>query len=155
MIKFIIGLIAVVFLALAGYMFTQSNKTAEHKVAKKVETKVTTSHEVEKPKVSQPKIKEHLSAKVEKKDVVEMDKVITSHKSVEMSDSAESSDEIGKGLTLEGIENANVSDEEKEAMLNDLAYSMINLVENEETPTEEEILKTIVEDENNLSPNKN
>jgi len=153
MIKFIIGLIAVVFLALAGYMFTQSSKTVEHKVAKKVETKVTTSHEVEKPKVSQPKVKKHLSAKVEKKDV--MDKVITSHKSVELSESAESSDEIGKDLTLEGIKNADVSNEEKEAMLNDLAYSMVNLVENEETPTEEEILKTIVEDENNLSPNKN
>jgi len=57
MIKFIIGLIAVVFLALAGYMFTQSSKTVEHKVAKKVETKVMTSHEVENPKVSQPKSK--------------------------------------------------------------------------------------------------
>ena len=46
MIKFIIGLIAVVFLALAAYMFTQSSKTAEHKVAQKVE--INTQKVVEK-----------------------------------------------------------------------------------------------------------
>ena len=144
MIKFIIGLIAVVFLALAGYMFTQSNKTAEHKVAKKVEIKVTTSHEVKKPKVSQSIVKEHLSAKVEKKDV--MDKVVTSHKNVEMSDSTKSSDEIGKDLTLEGIENANVSDEEKERMRDDLAY--YNNLHMDEKPSlsDDEILEQIKQD---------
>jgi len=145
MIKVILGLVAVVFLALAGYMFTQSSKTAEHKVAQKVKTKVTTSHEVEKPKVSQPKVKEHLSAKVEKKDV--MDKVITSHKSAEISDSAESSDEIGKGLTLEGIENADVSDEEKERMRDDLAYHLSLEKRNETSLSEEEILE-LIEKEN-------
>jgi len=144
MIKVILGLVAVVFLALAGYMFTQSSKTAEHKVAKKVETKVTTSHKVEKPKVSQSKVKEHLSAKVEKKDV--MDKVITSHKSVEMSESAESSDEIGKGLTREGIENADVSDEEKDRMTMDMLYYQSKHMPNEPTLSEEEIQKIMKDD---------
>jgi len=143
MIKVILGLVAVVFLALAGYMFTQSNKTAEHKVAKKVETKVTTSHEVEKAKVSQPKVKEHLSAKVENKDVVEMDKVIALHKDTEISDSVESSDAIGKGLTLEGIENADVSDEEKERMRDDLAYRESFNIEPLDELNNEEVEKLI------------
>jgi len=144
MIKFIIGFIAVVFLALAGYMFTQSSKIVEHEVAKKVETKVTVSHKVEKPKVSQPKVKEHLSSKVEKKDV--MDKVITSHKSVEMSKSAESSDEIGKGLTLEGIENADVSDEKKERMINNFVYKQGLEIQNETILSDEEIFEMIKKD---------
>jgi len=88
MIKFIIGLIAVVFIVLVAYMFTQSSRTAEHKVAKKVETKVTTSHKVEKPKIFQPKVKEHFSSKVEKKDV--MDKVIVPQKSTEVRQISES-----------------------------------------------------------------
>jgi len=146
MIKVILGLVAVVFFALAGYMFTQSNKPAEHKVAKKVEIKVTTSHELEKAKVSQPKVKEHLSAKVENKDVSEMDKVIASHKSVEISDSAESSDEIGKGLTLEGIENANVSDEEKERMINNFVYKQGLEIQNETILSDEEIFEMIKKD---------
>jgi len=149
MIKVILGLIAVVFLALAGYMFTQSSKTAEHKVTKNTEAKVMTSHEVEKPKVSEPKIKEHLSAKVENKDVSEMDKVIASYKSIEISDSAESSDEIGKGLTLEGIENANVSDEEKERMRDDMAYYQSQYTDPSESLSDEEILELIKKDLNN------
>jgi len=144
MIKVILGFIAVVFLALAGYMFTQSNKTVEHKVAKKVETKVTTSHEVEKPKVSQSNVKEHFSAKVENKNV--MDKVVTSQRSVEISDSAESFDEIGKGLTLEDIENANVSDEEKERMKNDMVYYQGLHTEPSKPLSDEEILQIIEHD---------
>jgi len=140
MIKFIIGLIAVVFIALVAYMFTQS----ENKETKKIETKVTKSHEVEKPKVSKLKEKEHLSAKVEKKDVT--DKVVASQRDTEVSNSAEPSDEIGKGLTLEGIENVDVSDEEKERMRDDLVYYQNQNTELSKALSDEEILEIIKED---------
>jgi len=144
MIKFIIGLIAVVFVALVAYMFTQPKKAVDHKVAKKIETRVTTSHEVEDSKIPQPKAKEHLSAKAEKKDA--MDKIVTAHKSIEESNSIESEDEIGKGLTLEDIENADVSDEEKERMRDDLAYYQDLHTEPSERLSDKEILKIIEED---------
>jgi len=149
MIKFIIGLIAVVFLVLAGYMFTQSNKIVEHKVAKKVETKVTTSHEVEKPKVSQSNVKEHFSAKVEKKDAM----VITLDKSVEISDSVESSDEIGKDITQEDIDNAG-SDEEKERMISLAAYRETSINQRKTALSEEDFLKILKNHFNNTTNKK-
>jgi len=75
-----------------------------------------------------------------------MDKVITSHKSAEISDSAESSDEIGKGLTLEGIENADVGDEEKEWMRDDLAYYNNLHMDEKSSLSDDEILEQIKQD---------
>jgi len=141
MIKFILGFIAIVLLALVAYTFTQSEKKAEHKVVKEVETKVENTQKVEQPKVTQPKVKKHISVK---EDAI--DEVITSQKSVEISDSVESSDEIGKDLTLEGIENANVSDEEKARMRDDLTYYQAEHTEPSEPLGNEEVEKMMIED---------
>ena len=54
--------------------------------------------------------------------------------------------EIGKGLTLESIENADVSDKEKERMLDDMVYHQGLEVTDAPSLTEEEILNIINED---------
>jgi len=82
MIKFILGFIAVVLMALVTYIFTQSEKKAEHKVAKKVETKVTKKQKVGQPKVSKTKVVQQKIEKhtPEKEDA--MDELIASEKSI-------------------------------------------------------------------------
>jgi hypothetical protein len=51
--------------------------------------------------------------------------------------------EIGKDLTLESIENADVSDEEKERMIDDIAYRLSLEKLDEPSLSEEEILELI------------
>ena len=144
MIKFIIGLVAVVLLALGAYMFTHSLERVEQKVSQKREHALPKSHEVAEPKVSQPKTEAHLSQKAKEKDV--LDEVITSQSSIESSNSAKSSEEIGKGLTLEEIENADVSEEEKERMRDDMVYYQGVHMDPQPTLSEEEVQKMIEED---------
>lgn len=144
MIKIIIGLITVVFIVLVGYMFTQSKEKIKHKVAKKVEKLVLKSDEVIETKISQLKIKEHLSTKIEKKDV--MDKVLTTSKSVEVSVAIELFEKIGADFTRESIENTDVSDEEKERMRDDLAYAKSLNPDIFESHSDEEILTMMRED---------
>jgi len=159
MIKFILGFIAVVLMALVAYTLTQSEKKAEHKVVKKVETKVTKKQKVEQPKVTQPKVKEHISVKNNT-----IDEVIALQKKVEMSDSIESADEIGEGLqntvadlsskigkdlTLESIQNSNVSEDEKDHMLAVLAaYQSYRDRNNALAISEEEGLKVLTKEFN-------
>jgi len=138
MIKLILGLIAVLMVLIA-YTFTQSEEKVEDKVIKKIKTKVT-----KKQKVKQPKVKEYVSVKG---NII--DEVIALQKSVTMSDSVESTDDIGEGLTLEDIESADVSDEEKERMRDDLVYYQAKHTEASEPVSEEEILKIIIEDTKN------
>jgi len=57
MIKFIIGIIAIILVGLVGFMITQSEKKVEDKVTKKDEIKAINPHEIVKPKVSQTKNK--------------------------------------------------------------------------------------------------
>ena len=147
MIKFIIGLVAVVLLALGAYLFTHSPERVEQKVSQKREHTLPKSHEVAEPKVSQPKTEAHLSQKAKEKDV--MDEVIASQSSIESSSSAKSSEEIGKGLTLEEIENADVSEEEKERMKMDMIYYQSKHMPNEPALSDEEIQKMIEEDAKN------
>jgi hypothetical protein len=119
----------------------RSKKKVNDTNVEKVEKITVELDEVEKPKVSQPHLKEHLSAKVEKKDV--MDEVVVSDKSIEILKNVESSDEIGESLTLEGIENADVSDEEKERMRDDLAYQKSFDIAPSNNLTDEEVIKLI------------
>jgi len=133
MIKFILGFIAVVLMALVAYTFTQSEKKAEHKVVEKVETKVEKIQKLE-----QPKVKKHISVKEDA-----MVKVVTSQKSVEMSENVELTDEIGEDLTLESIDNANVSDEEKKLLRGQLALKEVSDLKSNTSITEEEMIKII------------
>ncbi|HIP12305.1 MAG TPA: hypothetical protein EYG73_06255 [Arcobacter sp.] len=55
----------------------------------------------------------------------------------------ENESEIGKGLTLESVENADVSDEEKVRMRNDLIYYQAIHAEPSIQPTENELIKMI------------
>lgn len=141
MIKFVLAVVAVVFVGLAYYAYTDKPNNID------VKTAVTEKEprKTEKVSVVAQDLKEKKSSI--KNIMAKSPKIVSKESNEEM----ENEMEIGEDLTLEGIENTDLSDEKKEEMLNDLAYSMVNLVEDEQTPTEEEILKTILEDENNLN----
>jgi len=114
--KFIIGLIALIFIALVVYIFTGKN----HKEV----AKSAVAHKIEKMDVTKTKVEKHVEVVREVsssvKSVAKQDKTNVKKDSNE-ENFASSENEIGKGLTLEGIENADLSDEESERMRDDLA----------------------------------
>ena len=71
---------------------------------------------------------------------------VKSPKVVSQEQTQEMEEEVGKGLTLEGIENADVSDEERERMIDDMVYDKDLNTPHEPTLGEAEILKIINED---------
>ncbi len=145
MIKFILAVIAMIFVALAAYMYMNPKAEAHAPVAKT--TQETSMVKKETPSVQQ----ENVSAKAEvasekkssvKNPTVKSPKVVSSETSNEMVDE----EEVGKGLTLESIENANVSDEEKGRMRDDMAYYQGLHAEPSEPLSDEDIQKMIDED---------
>ena len=154
LIKFILAIIAMIFVGLAAYVYMNPKETdtSMTNVTQKTETSIVKK---ETPSVQQ----ESVSAKAEvvskkkssaKNTTVKSPKVVSSETSNEMVDT----EEIGKGLTLEGIENADVSDEEKDLMLTDMVYYQSKHMPEEPSLTEEEILQMIEQDAKNGILNK-
>ena len=117
--KFVLGLVALVFIGLAVYVYTgkdykQPQKQTVHKIVKEETPSQEAVTSVEK-KVSE-KVKPVVQHTVKKENL----KVEST--SLEVQNTSNSDGEIGEGLTLEGIESADVSDEEKERMRDDLAF---------------------------------
>jgi len=144
--KFVIGLIALIFIALAAYVFTgQSSK----KVAKSTVTQKMEKTEVAKTKVEKPvKVAKEVGIS-RKQKIRKNDEMSVKSTSLNEGKSVLPENEIGKGLTLEGIESADVSDEDKEIMIGDMLYQhSLNQI-NETSLNEEEIQKIIIEDTQN------
>ena len=139
MIKFVIGSIALIFVVLAVYVYT-GEKSEE--VSKSVVT-----HEVVKDKANKQETVEVVNeVSSQTKPTVKKDKLLVENTSNTEEETINSEDVIGEGLTLEGIENADVSDEEKERMRDDMAYYQGINTEPTELLSDEEIQKIIVED---------
>jgi len=133
--KFVLGLVALVLVGLLLYVYTgKENKQPQKQTVHKTVKEVTPSKE------------EVIS--IEKK-VSETTKPSVQHtvkkESLKIEKTSNSGGEITKDLTLEGIENADVSDEEKVQMKDDMAYQQ-SLEPNEATINEEAILKIIDHD---------
>ncbi len=142
MIKFVLAFIALILVMLGIY--TYSNQDAKKTVPTSSSvTKVTQKVEVEETEEVLPQTQE-VKAKTSsvKNTTVKSPKVVSSETSNEMVDE----EEIGKGLTLESIENADVSDEEKGRMRDDMIYQQSINMEPSNPISDEEILKVIEKD---------
>ena len=139
MIKFVLVFIAVILMALGIYKY--SNQSSEiHTQKPTISEKKKEVKETEKVSVVTQKVKEKKSSV--KNIMVTSPKVVSQEPTQEI----ENEEEIGKGLTLESIENADVSDEEKEEMLDDMVYNQSLKAEPSEPLSEEEIFNIIDQD---------
>ena len=137
MIKFVLAFIAVILVILGIYTYT--NQDAK----KTVPTSSSVTQKVEVKEKVLPQAHEVKAKKSSVKNItVKSPKVVSSETSNEM----ENESEIGKGLTLESIEDTAIDDEEKERMLDDIAYNKSLEVNDEPTLSDEEVLKIIDQD---------
>ena len=136
MIKFLLGFVTLMVVLLAAYMFTD----------KPNETPKTTMTKVEKRDVSEKRVEVSETKEVKtSKKVVSVAKPLKDLKR-KVSKVSHAKAAIGEGLTLESIENADVSDEEKERLINDMVYHE-SLKEIElENLSEDEIENMIIKD---------
>ena len=138
MIKFVLISVTAVLMILGIY--TYSNQTSEKSSPiptiseKKKEVKT-----IKKSVVTQ-EVKEKKSSV--KNITVKSPKVVSEEPTYEITNE----EEIGKGLTLESIDNANVSDEEREIMRSDLAYYQSLHSEPSEPITKDAIRKMMEKD---------
>ena len=144
--KFVLGLIALVFIGLAVYVYTgkdhkQPVKQTVHKTVKEVTPSQEAVTSVEK-KVSE-KVKPVVQHTVKKESLK------VENTSSEVQNRSNSDGEIGEGLTLEGIENADVSEKEKEIMRNDMINNQRLNAEPSSSLSEEELFKIIIDDTKN------
>ena len=115
MIKFVLAFIALILVILGIYTYT--NQESEKTVP--APASVTQKVEVQETEKVLPQTKEVKAKTSSVKNItVKSPKVVSHETSYEMVDT----EEIGKGLTLEGIENADVSEEEKEMLILDMIY---------------------------------
>ena len=139
MIKFVLGLIALIFVTLAVYVYTDKQGK---EITKSVVTHKMVKKEVTTTKVSKPvTVAKEVSTFVNPKDLLVKD--ISSNEN-QLTNSQEN--EIGKGLTLEGIENADVSEEVKKRLLDDMIYNHSTDMEQRPSLNNEELEKIIIED---------
>ena len=133
MIKFLLGLIAIILAGLGVY--TYINQTS--KVTKKTDVELI-EKEISK-KVNIHNSKELFPSKVKKQDKAShktnLDTVMNKKKSV-----------IGKGLTREDIENSDASEAEKKRMQDDMVYFQSLHMKVEPSLSDEEIQKLIESD---------
>ena len=141
--KVIIGFIALIFVALAVYTYTDKKDVLVSKSA--------VTHKVEKVEVTEPKVSEPVVMKAENTPSKPVAKKSTEKELVSKGTSAnevqviDSENKIGKGITQDDIDNAE-NDEEKQRLIDERAYAQ-SLVESDiPLPTEDEILKIIEED---------
>ena len=157
--KFVLGLVALVLVGLLLYVYTgkenkQPQKQTVHKTVKEetssqeevtfVEKKVP---EKVKPAVQHTVKKESLkvqSTSSEVQNTSNSDGEIGKGRQDEVADFSK----IGEGLTLEGIKNSNVSDQEKELMLDDLAAYQSYRDRNNPSISKEEGMKALIKEFN-------
>ena len=127
-------------------IYTYSNQATEKGApVPKISEKKVEVQETEKVSVVTQEVKEKKSSA--KNIAVKSPKVVSKESNKEM----ENKTEISEGLTLESIENADVSDEKQQRMLDDMAYNESLKVTDSHKLSDEEILKIIDEDlKNNL-----
>jgi len=132
--KFVIGFIALIFVALAVYTYTDKKGVS---VSKSVVT-----HKVEKVGVTEAKVSEPVVMKAEKTPSKPV-----ANKSIKKGlvgkSTSNPENEMGKVLTLESIENMDISDEEKERMVNLEAYKETSMNQRETSLSEEDFLKIL------------
>jgi len=140
MIKFVLVFIAVILMILGIYNY--SNQSTEKNTPK------PTISDKKKEVAKIEKVSIVTQAHKEKKSAVKNTRV-TSQKVVSQKPIQGMEQEINKGLTLESIENANVSDEEKELLIADIVYHQTNIEDEAEVLTFEEGLELIANDVKN------
>jgi len=141
MIKFLLGFVAVIVVLLTAYMFlNKPSQTPKKETISKVGKQDVSKTKIAVSEVTQ-KVKEEKTSS--KKVSTKSQKVVSHEPNKEI---VENEDEIGKGLTLESIENADVSDEEKEHMRYDFAYDQAKHTDFPEPLSEEEMEKVVEED---------
>ena len=113
MIKFVLAFIALILVILGIYTYTNQDAKKTVPTSSSVTQKVEVEEKVL-PQAHEVKVKKSSTKNL----TVKSSKVI----SYETTQKMEDQKEIGKDFTLEGIENADVSDEEKDRMRDDLAY---------------------------------
>ena len=126
MIKFIIGMISITLVSLISYMLINENE-------------VSPSQNVVKQKTPNSMKEDSLLHGQERK--------LTSPKKREkLQNTLKSKNELGKNLTLEGIENSDVSDDTKERLRMDMLYYETTLQKVQLHLSEEEIQRMIIND---------
>ena len=137
--KFVLILIAAILVFLGIYTYSNQTTDKSAPVPKISEKKV----EVQKTEKVSVVTQEVIEKKSSVKNIAaKSPKVVSKESNKEM----ENKTEISEGLTLESIENADVSDEEQERMLDDMAYNESLKVTDSRKLSDEEILKIIDED---------
>jgi len=139
--KFVLGLVALVLVGLLLYVYTgKENKQPQKQTVHKTVKEVTPSHE--EVALVEKKVSEKTKPVVQRTEKKGSLKVQST--SLKVQNTSNSDGEIGEGLTLESIENADVSDEEREIMLTDMLYyqNKHNPNNNRLTPSEIEALMT-------------
>ena len=150
MIKFLLGIVATIVVLLVAYMFTNKpSQTPKKKAISKVQKQdIAKVHEV---KTSKKVILAAKSQKVASQDATQKMEKEIGEGFMSQSNQNEVADfsQIGKGLTLEGIQNSDVSEDEKDHMLTDLAaYQSYRDRNNPIAISEEEGLKVLTEEFN-------
>jgi len=132
MIKFIIGLIAIIFIALMTYLYNENNSQevniplTEKRVAKKV---ITQKKDIPTVSVVKKKIPQ---VTIQNKIVEDDLKVMHSN--------------IGKDMTLNEIKHMNISENSKEILIDDLVYQEGLTKKPSSSLNKDQILKLIIED---------
>ena len=140
MIKFVLVFSAVILMILGIYSY--SNQSTEKNTPKPtISDKKKEVIKIEKVSVVTQALKE------EKKSLKNMS--VKSPKIVSKEPIQEVKKEIGKDLTLESIENENLSDEEKELLIADIAYHQTSIEDEAEVLTFKEGLELIANDVKN------
>jgi hypothetical protein len=141
MIKFVLISVAAVLVLLGIYTYSQQTESKPTVSTSPVtEKKVTVEEKKEVLPQTQHVTKQET---LPKKEMTTASPKVVSHESTQERGNEM---EIGKGLTLEDIENADVSEEEKERMRDDLALYLDLHTPPSEPLSDEEILETIKED---------
>ena len=136
MVKFVLILITAILVFLGIY--TYSNQTTEKSApVPKISEKKVEVQKTEKVSVVTQEVKEKKSSV--KNITAKSPKVVSKESNKVM----ENKTEISEGLTLESIENADVSDEKQQRMLDDMAYNESLKVTDSRKLSDEEILKII------------
>jgi len=140
MIKFVLAFIALILVMLGIY--TYSNQDAK----KTVPTSPSVTQEVEETEEVSPQIQEVKAKKSSAKNITVKSPKVVSH---EVNQEVVNEEDIGKGLTLESIENMDLNKEEKELLMADMVYYQSKFNKPSKVLTFEEGLKLIADDVKN------
>ena len=139
MIKFVLISITTVLVILGIYIYSNQEDKKSISVSSISEKNV----KIRKTENISPQIQKVKEKKSSSKDLTEKPPKVISQ---EITKEEETEEEIGKGLTLESIESADASKEEKERMRNDFMYYQSIHIKPSTPLNDKEIEKMIVED---------